>query len=141
MNSASQPEARPRRNRLWRKLTFFALVLLLVAVPAYVVYLEIKSRIPGVTIDNFRRLRAGMTESQIESYLGPKLGQTKNEGWEGDNPLPTTSLWEGPDFRVVVDFNGKGRASEIRLHPKHRGELPETFADRVRRWLGKKGSG
>jgi hypothetical protein len=116
------PENATRPRLRWRRAVPVALMLLAASILAYAVLLEIKSRHPGVTIENFQRLKAGMTEKQIESFLGPKWAQMKNDGWEGDNPFPKTCSWHGEQFWVHVDFDSKGRAGGIQLIPlQHRG--------------------
>ena len=63
---------------------------------------------PGVTVRNYRQLKLGMTEKQVDSLLGPKTRQSdvKIVGFDGADWGPP-SEWVGADLIVsVVFYNG-----------------------------------
>ena len=124
-----------RPKRRWRRRLLFPFLLLVIAVPAYGIYLEIKSRIPGVTMDNLRRLKVGMTEKEIEAFLGPKSFEVKNEGWEGEPFNPRTVAWRGKELGINVSFDWHGRAAEIVPHWEWPGPPEETLIDKLRQWI------
>src|SRR5262245_60118036 len=107
-------------------------VYLFATVPLYALYLYFGSRTPevtlvnvstsAITLDNFRKIKIGMTLKQIESFLGPKSWQAKNEGWEGDNPFPKSCAWEGKDISIDVAFDADGHAGQMVYHPKNRNQ-------------------
>src|SRR5947208_2840190 len=92
---------------------------------------------PGVTMENARRLRAGMTLQEIEKVMGrPGI-----KGWYVESPeVPVT--WQGDGFEVCVCFYdfSRGAAYGLISYPgSYKMESlfpPETFFGRFRRWLG-----
>ena len=141
--SAAAPENKPPPKRRWRKLGLFLFILIVVAIPGYGIFVEIESHIPGVTLANYRRLKPGMTEQEIQSFLGPKGGKVRNDGWEFDgweaeNPHPWTCSWYGENVSVHVEFTSEGRADGMRLFRRRHDVELETGLDKLRHWLGLK---
>ena len=89
---------------------------------------------PGPTLENFKRLRAGMSWEQAKDILGPTdhhllpNGAVRNYWTAGDEEI---LVWEDSAGRVedgiFVDY--RGRNWKI-VRPE------ETVMDRLRRWFG-----
>ncbi len=80
--------------------------LALLGLAGFVTFLYLTRPAPGVTPENFQRLRLGMTESQVEAVLG-----SAGEDYPGAPAGPDRVLaWDGPGIEVVVYFT-KGRVS------------------------------
>src|SRR5437867_690624 len=71
MSIAATSETKRRQTRRWWRAGLLALLLLLLAFPGYVAFEDVVLRRPGVTLDNVRRLKVGMTEQEVEWRLGP----------------------------------------------------------------------
>ncbi len=89
---------------------------------------------PGVTWDNFRRLRQGMSASYVKALLG-----------EPSSVQGTLGCWWGDEVVIDISFEGDRLAVGVAypVGPYGRPELSapiqivpiESFLDRIRRWL------
>src|SRR5262245_26558165 len=63
---------------------------------------------PGVTWENVRRIRTGMTEGRVERLLGgpPRAWR---DGIHAEGGLCRVGDWGGPGWDVSVWFGGDGR--------------------------------
>ena len=92
---------------------------------------------PGVTWENFHRLRFGMTARDVEALLGePQEVDEVGGDW-------TTRRWRGDDFVISLSFDadqklafggafGVSDPTRAILEPIH---ADESFLDRIRRLL------
>ena len=136
MSRAAKTETKPTPKGRWWRRSLFALLLAVLAFPAYVVYEEIQSRRPGVTIDNFRRIKVGMTMDEVEARLGPRSYERKNEPWGGEEVNPKTLVWEGTELDIDVDFSKEGKVNGTRHFWRRRpAPADDSFFDRIRRWI------
>ena len=85
---------------------------------------------PGDQInpESLAKIKMGMTEKDVEEILnGP--GRFYTDGtWDGADWR--AKVWDGADWRAMVIFNHEGLVLWPVMEPQ------ETFAAKVRRWLG-----
>jgi hypothetical protein len=95
-----------RNVALWQRLAVTALVLALcLAVPAC------KSK---VTVDNFAKVKQGMSEKEVEGILGspsksgeedvPLMGKLKVSTWKSGNSVVTVGYKDGKVFTMNGQF-------------------------------------
>src|SRR5262245_31950831 len=122
-----------------RKVVLPALVLLLcVSILSLVVFKLFHRPPPGITAENFRRLRAGMTEKQVEAILGSPgerwfFNMTFGRRYSGEECQVTIELTvESEDGEVTAasgDFMAQdGTVLELRAKPP-------TLLDVIRSWM------
>jgi hypothetical protein len=88
---------------------------------------------PGVTPDNFRRLRQGMSIAEVEAALGEP--EKRIEMW-----ALTTQVWKGEGCRISITFGMDALFGEldtedgqvVGLPPSH---PPPSVWERLSRWL------
>lgn len=100
---------------------------------------------PGhqITEERFARIKAGMTEKEVESILGVPPGdyETKKR-----MPLPTrdlfvptvpceTKVWEGNGLIITIWFDAGGKVFYSRIGGWSSDESTEIFLDKLRRLL------
>lgn len=105
--------------------------------------LWLTSPTPGVTWENFRRLRKGMPTRHVEALLGePSLPDVKQGIW-------TLRLWKGEEVAMSLSFESgalhHGSAFPAQflgqavikgfVHVEQVPPVEETFLDRIRRLL------
>jgi hypothetical protein len=80
---------------------------------------------PGVTLDNFRRLRQGMTEQEVEAHLG---GPGKRVG---TGPAAFDLQWESKQLTVFVTLHpGSGTVLDAWAYPA--GGVSNEVGERIR---------
>jgi hypothetical protein len=86
----------PMMNR--RRLLLILLVAAVtVSLVGLSVYWLMPSR-PGVSGDNFRRVRRGMTREQVETLFGSKGRPLSSE------PIMSLTAWRGAEGEAVIEF-------------------------------------
>jgi hypothetical protein len=123
----------PSRRRL--SLIFAAVILPLVSLSIYWAMQPVPD--PGITLENFRRLRKGMTVAEVEAVIRitPKYR------------LPDTVIWQTPgvgDDIISVEFDSAGTVTQglYHHHAEIDGEatldgelLVEGTLEKLHRWV------
>jgi hypothetical protein len=86
----------------------------------------------GVTEANFKRIRVGMTEAEVEGLMGGR-GEDRTGCRRAYDPT-TRWRWKGPAGYAYVNLDGTGRVEEAEWYPT-REPQPGPLA-RLRTWLG-----
>ncbi len=125
-----------------RRILLGAVAVALLGWGGFFLFLWLTSPTPGVTWDNFHRLRVDMSARDVEALLGkPNETFQAQANW-------TVKVWR-KGVIIQLSFAGDrldsgGCASPTHLHewgkvevsgqvePLHKGE---SFLDRIRRWL------
>jgi hypothetical protein len=130
-------ETLPMRRR---KLLLGAVAVALLGVVGFSLFLWLATPTPGVTWENFRRLRAGMSARDVERLLGQPL-EVEEAG------RCTIRLWQGEKVKISLTFEedvlGSGEAFPpqsprygLMIGPvEHMRPAEESLLDRIRRWL------
>jgi hypothetical protein len=132
-----QQETLPMRRRRRLLLAVGALALIGVAGFAFFLWLTSPTPAPGVTWENSRRLRAGMSVRDVEALLGkpsPEVTEIVGGG--------TGRWWRGEEVDIELVFDADrvlfGVASSQWKYGRPRIEYirpAESFLDCIRRWL------
>jgi hypothetical protein len=91
---------------------------------------------PGVTEANFKRIRVGMTEAEVQAILGgvpqEKLPYPSTDGW-------FYCVWDGSTGNILVAFGrDDGRVRRAPWWSPDPPRLPPTpLLARLRSWLGR----
>lgn len=86
---------------------------------------------PGVTVDNYHRLRPGMTEVEVERILGePGNDDVLHREFPGE-PVKGVKGWYGKGITILVTFDEQGHVTRV-----YGLGVGPTFLTRVRGWLG-----
>jgi hypothetical protein len=108
-------------------------VLLGLGLVALVVWLFVPPK-PGVTAENFHRLRRGMSEQEVEAILG-KPGEATvsftfgpDTYWAGEHSQVDVWFIDGRVYRARLLYKGDGQTEYL-------SDLSPSFWDRVRRSL------
>jgi len=107
--------ATPRRGRWWWR-AMLALFVAVLIFPGYIVYEEIQSRRPGITVDNFRRIKVGMTQEEVQARLGSPTRKDRalyQEFIGGPLCDGSNKVWLGANVRIEVLFDVDGRALSL----------------------------
>ena len=135
---AQQASATGRRKRRLLKWALALFFVFLIPVVFFGIF-DVHSLEPGVTAHNFRRLRVGMSEKEVESLLGGAGADIPPGDWAEMDVDPDLLLpqkgWRGPKMAVAIAFDEHRRIRRIFVNWIEE-EPPEEFADKVRRWLG-----
>jgi hypothetical protein len=114
------------------------------AVAGFALFLWLMSPTPGITWDNFRRLRVGMSVRDVEALLREPFRMPEHTdysfiSWRGDG---TYCLWDGKEVVICLVF-GADRLECGWAEPTGQQDYPgrferirpdETFLDRIRKW-------
>jgi hypothetical protein len=126
-----------RRRRLLLGLTGVALLV----VAGFGVLIWLTSPTPGVTLDNFRRLREGMSIRDVEALLGKpdrvfEGAARTHRVWRGEEVVISLT-WDADDAdRLWVGFaEPPGQEWNPNTGYYERIQKDESFLDRIRRWL------
>jgi hypothetical protein len=123
-----------------RRLLLGAGLLGLVALAGLAAFVRFTAPTPGVTVENYRRLRIGMTAQQVEAILG--------EGPTSQQPTAARGRWQkywkGKELTIYLLFERDGIVLRGNAGPADRdpffGEVEvresDSFIDRLHRWLG-----
>jgi hypothetical protein len=119
------------------RLLLGAGMVALLGVAGFVLFVWLTTPTPGVTWENFRRLRVGMSLEDVEQMLG-RQEQSMEWGFGA-----ATRYWWGEDVVVDLTFDTDQRLLNGTASPRGSTlteweQLPGTdgnFLDRVRRWL------
>jgi hypothetical protein len=84
---------------------------------------------PGITAANIKRIRPGMTVTEVEALLGQRGGR-----YFPEDPPPAVWVWVGPTRSVWVSTDDADRVVEVTVWQPRKGEV-STLA-RLRAWLG-----
>lgn len=88
---------------------------------------------PGVTLENARRIRPGMTYAEVRELMGCPPWIPSDEDAERLPPgVETDRVWMGDGVGVLVVLDGDGRVTGKDV----RGGPPPTWFDRLRQRLG-----
>lgn len=128
-----------------RRLLLVVGAVALLGVAGFVLWLM--SPTPGVTWENFHRLRKGMSSSEVEGLLGkPSLPYEASF----DNPRQRQQrIWHGKDVIISLQFDAGQRllegvagseefwanAAEADVEEFQLVPGDESLLDRIRRWL------
>lgn len=101
-------------------------------------YYAVWSARPGITLSNYSRLEAGMTQEQVEEFLGPPGFDAHDfdNPWAGLMFLCTPGggrsrvIWTGPDSAVIVLFDQDGRLDE-----KSWLDAEHSLRAKIRKWV------
>lgn len=123
-----------RRRRLL--LVVGAVVLLGMAGFVLLLWLTSQAPAPGITWDNFRRLRMGMSVGDVEALLGePHEIDDLGDGY-------VVKWWRSQEVTIGLGFNANqrlhlGTADPTGVSPICAESLhpPESVLDRLRQWL------
>jgi hypothetical protein len=114
-----------RRRRRW----FAAGIgVLLLATLGFVSFVCLTTPPPGVTLENFRRLREGMSKQEVASILGAPEKELYSRN---------TQIWEAETLTVFLRFESEGALSEgLAMEDQAYGlTKDEGILDRIRRML------
>ncbi len=136
-----------RRRRLLLRVVAVALL----SVAGFVLYLWLTRPVPGVASwENYRRLRMGMSSSEVEALIGKPHKTLK---WEGDFlGRCTKGVWRTKEIALflIIDFDrgvihgiasrpGQDGGADCPLDyvhfPSEESFVIDSFPDRIRRWL------
>jgi hypothetical protein len=86
---------------------------------------------PGVTAPNARRIRPGMSLSEVEKILGRPADFEMTSPHGHGRRIVMYALWEAPTGNVRVHLDENARVELVEFTTQD-----ETFLDRLRAWLG-----
>lgn len=80
---------------------------------------------------SFERIKAGMSEAELEAILGGPSGNysTRQVGFENVLATDKTKAWLGNFGLIVVDFDENGSVASKKFHEVHR--MEETWYERI----------
>jgi hypothetical protein len=118
-----------RRGRLL--LSLGAVALLGVAGLALLLWLATPALTPGVTLENFRRLREGMSLRQVEALLGPhQLKEGSHKAWHSkDKDIAIWLVIDGDHLRHGHAMRSNDHSDDEHLHPD------DSFLTGIHQWL------
>lgn len=129
-----------------RLLLGAGLVLLLVAGFAeWLLWPTTPAPTPGVTWENFHRLRQGMSARDVEALLGEPYRQSKAR-WDSNPRVREVRRWRGDNFFIIILAFDAGQRLEEGIAGREEGPRdsdpafvpvppPESPLDRIRRLL------
>jgi hypothetical protein len=113
-----------------KRLLAVGVLLLCLGVLSLVVVWQRPRPVPGVTLENFRRLHKGMTSKQVEAILG-----------EPGEAFLLGRRYGNKDFAIYIQFDPVAdegwwvdNETDLVIDDKLRGK-PPTFLEWVRSWL------
>ncbi len=129
----------------WRRLLLVVGAVALLGLAGLFLFLWLTSPTPGVTWNNFRRMRVGMSAKDVEALLGDPY-DAHEFMLDGLDPLPVAKCkyWRGKDVIIALSFDTAdwvvaGEAApreEDFVNNCHVEEIrPENLLDRLHRWL------
>jgi hypothetical protein len=119
-----------------RRLVLLAGAVALLGVAGFTLFLWLTTPSPGVTWENYRRLRIGMSAGYVEALLGePRVVNKWGDG-------TTSKIWWNEEVRIWLSFDADGLTFGVAFTPEL-GEYPsfvylhtdQDFLDRIRRLL------
>src|SRR5688572_21853117 len=122
----------------YRPHLFATAACLLVAVPFVVRWAMTPA--PGVTLENFRRLYAGMTIAEVEQTIGRRCDRFQSidlpvkrnyYSWSGDSTLPFLEIAEIPGDEGIYSGRFVQGSDDVTLLA-----VRESLSGKIRRWLG-----
>jgi hypothetical protein len=144
--SSSPDKAHWRQVMRRRRLLLVVGTVALLGTAGFALFLWLTSPTPGASLDNFRRLRKGVSETYVETVLGkPEQagGEFSNTFTARAGTYTGTLQWRNGNLFIAIQFK-VGRAwdgyttlinpsTAVQAEPLRSDD--ETFLDRVRRWL------
>jgi hypothetical protein len=122
-------ETLPMRRR---RLLLVVGAVVLLGVAGFVLLVWLTKPTPGVTWDNFRRLREGMSPKDVEALLGEPYDVE-------DYRTYTNRYWRGEEVvKISLEFTEDGLKFGVAGHglgPVEGLHTDESLLDRIRRWL------
>lgn len=135
-----EPNANKKKSVPWTKSlpwkTSLGLLLFFVVSAVAIHDIEFASFWPGVTIGGYRKLKVGMTETEVEAILGSKGERVVDDGGFEDGPGIDLRRWHGARVNISVLFDENKLVRQVGASPKGGGPLGEAFLQKVRRWIG-----
>jgi hypothetical protein len=123
-----------------RRLLLRVGALALLGAAGFLLYCWAVSPTPGVTEKNFRRLRVGMSVSEVEALFG---GSGESPTFRSQM-VPPLTCWKGEGIEVIVAWDSQESLLYAGLFAPSGDSLamisadyePPSFWDRLRAWLG-----